>query len=296
MRYLNLIESKLAILSLLFAATMWGIIWYPMRLFEQAGMSVVWVTLIMYLTAGIASLPIFIKNRYRWEHIPADLLWLALAAGMTNLAFLVALNEGQVMRVMLLFYLSPLWSVILGRWWLGERLSLAAIMMFVLAMGGTVLMLWRPEVGLPWPHGLADWLALFASLCFAVNNVLSRKLASVPMALKTTIVLWGVVAVSIIVLLLQQASLPAVGLSVWLSAVLVGGGIIIAMTMTVLYGLARMPVYLAAVIMLFELIVAAISSALLTTEMMTIQEWLGGAFIFIAAFGIARVEKTNHSS
>ena len=214
MNFVNPIESKLAILSLLFAATMWGLIWYPMRLFEQAGMSVVWVTLIMYLTAGIASLPIFIKNRYRWKHIPADLLWLALAAGMTNLAFLVALNEGQVMRVMLLFYLSPLWSVILGRWWLGEKLSLAAIVMFVLAMGGTVLMLWRPEVGFPWPHGLADWLALFASLCFAVNNVLSRKLAAVPMALKTTIILWGVVAVSIVVLLLQQASLPSVGLSV----------------------------------------------------------------------------------
>ncbi|WP_341232250.1 DMT family transporter [uncultured Methylophaga sp.] len=293
MNSVNPIESKLAILSLLFAATMWGIIWYPMRLFEQAGMSVVWVTLIMYLTAGIASLPIFIKNRYRWKHIPVDLLWLALAAGMTNLAFLVALNEGQVMRVMLLFYLSPLWSVILGRWWLGEKLSLAAIIMFVLAMGGTVLMLWRPKVGFPWPHGLADWLALFASLCFAVNNVLSRKLAAVPMALKTTIILWGVVAVSIVVLLLQQASLPSVDISVWLSAVLVGGGIIIAMTMTVLYGLARMPVYLAAVIMLFELIVAAISSALLTTEMMSLQEWLGGTFIFIAAFGIAQVEKAN---
>ncbi|MBN45534.1 MULTISPECIES: DMT family transporter [unclassified Methylophaga] len=293
MNVIKPIEFKFAILSLLFAATMWGIIWYPMRLFEQAGMSVIWVTLIMYLTAGLASLPIFIRQRYHWKQIPADLLWLALAAGMTNLAFLVALNEGQVMRVMLLFYLSPLWSVILGRWWLREKLSISAIIMFVLAMGGTVLMLWRPDVGFPWPHGLADWLALFASICFAINNVLSRKLAAVPMVLKTTIVLWGVVAVSIVVLLLQQASIPAVDISVWLSAVLVGGGIIIAMTIAVLYGLARMPVYLAAVIMLFELIVAAISSALLTMEVMTLQEWLGGALIFAAAFGIAQVEKTN---
>ena len=293
MNVIKPIEFKFAILSLLFAATMWGIIWYPMRLFEQAGMSVIWVTLIMYLTAGLASLPIFIRQRYHWKQIPADLLWLALAAGMTNLAFLVALNEGQVMRVMLLFYLSPLWSVILGRWWLGEKLSISAIIMFVLAMGGTVLMLWRPDVGFPWPHGLADWLALFASICFAINNVLSRKLAAVPMVLKTTIVLWGVVAVSIVVLLLQQASIPAVDISVWLSAVLVGGGIIIAMTIAVLYGLARMPVYLAAVIMLFELIVAAISSALLTMEVLTLQEWLGGALIFAAAFGIAQVEKTN---
>ncbi|MCB2428403.1 DMT family transporter [Methylophaga pinxianii] len=293
MNTVNHTESKLAILSLIFAATMWGLIWYPMRLFEQAGMSVVWVTLIMYLTAGIASLPIFISQRFHWKQIPLDLLWLALAAGMTNLAFLVALNEGQVMRVMLLFYLSPLWSVILGRWWLGEKLSWIAIVMFVLAMGGTILMLWRPEAGLPWPHGLADWLALFASVCFAINNVLSRKLAAVPMVLKTTIILWGVVGVSIVVLFLQQASMPDVDITVWLSAVLVGGGIIIAMTVTVLYGLARMPVYLGAVIMLFELIVAAISSALLTTEMMTVAEWLGGALIFAAAFGIAQIEKNN---
>lgn len=293
MNTVNYTESKLAILSLIFAATMWGLIWYPMRLFEQAGMSVVWVTLIMYLTAGIASLPIFISQRFHWKQIPLDLLWLALAAGMTNLAFLVALNEGQVMRVMLLFYLSPLWSVILGRWWLGEKLSWIAIVMFVLAMGGTILMLWRPEAGLPWPHGLADWLALFASVCFAINNVLSRKLAAVPMVLKTTIILWGVVGVSIVVLFLQQASMPDVDITVWLSAVLVGGGIIIAMTVTVLYGLARMPVYLGAVIMLFELIVAAISSALLTTEMMTVAEWLGGALIFAAAFGIAQIEKNN---
>lgn len=287
-------EFRFAIVSLLFAATMWGIIWYPMRLFEQAGMSVIWVTLIMYLTAGLATIPIFIRQRYQWKQIPADLIWLALAAGATNLAFLVALNEGQVMRVMLLFYLSPLWSVMLGRWWLGETLSFMAIVMFVVAMTGTLLMFWRPDMGFPWPHGLADWLALFASLCFAVNNVLSRKLADVPMVLKTTIVLWGVVAVSIVVLLLQRASLPAVDVSIWFSAILIGGGMIIAMTMAVLYGLARMPVYLAAVIMLFELIVAAISSAILTTEMMSLQEWLGGALIFAAAFGIAQVEKHHH--
>lgn len=284
-------ESKLTILSLLFAASMWGIIWYPMRWFEQAGMSVVWVTLVMYFTAAMASVPFFIKNRYHWKQIPGDLIWLALAAGMTNLAFLVALNEGQVMRVMLLFYLSPLWSVILARWWLGETLSAAAMIMFVLAMGGTVLMLWRPEVGFPWPHGVADWLALFASLCFAVNNVLSRKLATVPMVLKTTVILWGVVTVSTVVLLLQQSPLPVVSMTIWGGAVLIGGGIIIAMTVAVLYGLARLPVYRAAVIMLFELIVAAISSALLTTEMMTFQEWFGGALIFAAAFGIARLEK-----
>ena len=174
-------QYRLSVFSLLFAASMWGFIWYPMRLFEAAGLPVVWATLLIYLSAAILHLPQAFRSHWPWRQLPLDLIWLALAAGVTNLAFLVALIEGEVMRVMLLFYLAPLWSVILGRWWLGEILSVKATALLVLAMTGTLIMLWQPAIGLPWPHGLADWLALFAGIMFAVNNVLSRKLATVPM-------------------------------------------------------------------------------------------------------------------
>jgi drug/metabolite transporter (DMT)-like permease len=219
-------------------------------------------------------------------------LWaLALAAGLTNLSFLVALIEGEVVRVMLLFYLSPLWSVLLGRWWLGEKISRQSMLMIAVAMSGTFMMLWHPEVGLPWPHGLADWLALFASVMFSVNNVLSRKLAPVPMPIKTTVVYWGVVLVASVVLLLQQSAIPTVTPTLWLMVMVFGGLCFISMTVAVLYGLARMPVFRAAILMLFELLVAAASAWLLTDERMTSIEWLGGALIFIAAYGMARLGK-----
>jgi drug/metabolite transporter (DMT)-like permease len=63
------------------------------------------------------------------------------------------------------------------------------------------------------------------------------------------------------------------------------------MTIAVLYGLARMPVFRAAILMLFELLVAAISAWILTDERMSSVEWLGGALIFIAAYGMARLGK-----
>jgi drug/metabolite transporter (DMT)-like permease len=285
-------EYSLAVSAILFSAAMWGLIWYPMRLLEQAGMPVVWTTLAAYLAAALVA---SVQLIWVWKRIaqqwPPSLWALALAAGLTNLAFLVALIEGEVVRVMLLFYLSPLWSVLLGHWWLGERISRQSLLMILLAMSGTFMMLWHPEIGFPWPHGLADWLALFASFMFSVNNVLSRKLAAVPMEIKTFAVYWGVVMVAIVVLFLQQATVPQVTVNVWLLVAVFGGLAFVSMTIAVLYGLARIAVFRAAILMLFELLVAAISAWLLTDERMSGMEWLGGALIFVAAYGMARLGK-----
>ncbi len=285
-------EYSLAVSAILFSAAMWGLIWYPMRLLEQAGMPVVWTTMTAYLAAAVVATAQLLWIRKRITHLWPPTLWaLALAAGLTNLAFLVALIEGEVVRVMLLFYLSPLWSVLLGHWWLGERISRQSLMMILIAMSGTFMMLWHPEIGFPWPHGLADWLALFASFMFSVNNVLSRKLAVVPMEIKTFAVYWGVVMVAIAVLFLQQASVPQVEWDIWLLVTVFGGLAFVSMTIAVLYGLARIAVFRAAILMLFELLVAAISAWLLTDESMSGMEWLGGALIFIAAYGMARLGK-----
>ena len=283
-------HNRFAIICLLFSASMWGLIWYPLRLLNEANMPAVWSSLIMYLAAAVIVIPVLYRQYKTILLFRSDLFLLAVAAGITNVAFVVALIEGEIMRVMLLFYLSPLWTVLLGRWWLKEKLSLPAILMLAVAMGGTVVMLWNPGVGFPWPHNLADWLALMASIAFSVNNVLARKLASVSMGVKTAVVWWGVVVASIVVLMYQQAAIPDVSLSVWASAWLLGWGGIVIMTIAVLYGVASMPVYRSSVIMLFELVVAAIATWWLTNEAMSLQEWFGGGLILLAGYGVARAE------
>ncbi|MEC9412643.1 MAG: DMT family transporter [Pseudomonadota bacterium] len=285
-------QFNLAVLGILFSSTMWGLIWYPMRILEQQGLPVVWSTLLMYFAAAIvASVMLFKQIKDFAGHWPLSLWALAVAAGVTNIAFLVALTQGEVMRVMLLFYLSPLWSVLLSRWWLGEKISRLSMLMIIVAMSGTMIMLWHPEIGMPWPNDMADWLALFAGFMFSVNNVLSRKLADVAMEVKTTIVYWGVVMVAGLVLVLQQSSVPDISLNLWVAVMVLGGLCFTAMTVAVLYGLARMPVFRSAILMLSELVVAAISAWWLTNEQMSQTEWLGGALIFIAAYGMAKQGK-----
>jgi drug/metabolite transporter (DMT)-like permease len=110
------------------------------------------------------------------------------------------------------------------------------------------------------------------------------------MAAKTGVIWWGVVLASILVLVWQQTPVPDVTMNVWIVAGLVGLIGIVVMTVTVLYGIARMPIYHSSVIMLFELVVAAFAAWALTTEVMSSHEWLGGSLIMLAAYGVAKSE------
>ena len=51
------------------------------------------------------------------------LVALALAAGVTNIGFVWGAIHGQVMRVLLLFYLTPAWTALFAHFILHERLT-----------------------------------------------------------------------------------------------------------------------------------------------------------------------------
>lgn len=278
----------LAIASLLIGAGMWGVVWYPMRLIEAHGLSGAWLTLILYASALIVSLP------YTWRGAPALArlslpLWiLALTAGWTNTAFVLAVLQGNILRVMLLFYLSPLWAVILGWLFLGERVSVRSAATLVLAMAGALAVLWDPAAGFPWPRTAADVYAITAGLAFATSNVAVRKMSEVALAVKAFATWFGVTLVAGSLILIVAPAVPAVGGGVLGGAVLLGVGAILTMTLLVQYGVTHMPVHRSAVIMLFELVVGAVSQQWLTSEAMSAREWAGGALIVLAAYMSAR--------
>jgi drug/metabolite transporter (DMT)-like permease len=61
----------------------------------------------------------------------------------------------------------------------------------------------------------------------------------------------------------------------------------------VLYGVTRMPIHRSAVILLFELVAGAISSLLLTDEVVLPREWIGGVMIITAAWLAARIHASE---
>jgi len=272
------------VLLLLWAATFWGVVWYPLRLLEAAGLSGLWTTWVIFTVAALPGLWLAWPHRHvLWEQ-PGLLLLIALANGWLNTAFVLAILDGNVVRVLLLFYLSPLWSTLLAWWWLGERPSRFGLATLAVAMAGALLMLWNPQLGFPWPQDQADWLAISAGIGFSFSNVAVRRLKHMPVIIKAAVTWWGVVVVAGIWILFTQASMPAISSGAWIGAVALGVLGVLGASLALIYGVEKMPVHRSAVILLFELVAGAVSSQLLTNEIVTTIEWFGGALIILAAY------------
>ena len=278
--------------SLLIGASMWGVIWYPMRLLETQGLSGIWLTLILFAVALVVSLPRTHTALAELVRSPGHAALLMLAAGWTNIAFVEAVLNGNILRVLLLFYLSPLWAVILGWLILRERPSRMAIVSLLIAMGGALLMLWDSRLGFPWPSSLPDWYALSSGFAFALSNVITRKAQELSLDAKVFSVWSGVVVLCVAIIALSRISIPPAGTETYFGAALLGVFGILLMTTLVQYGVTHMPVHRSAVISLIELVAGAVSQQLLTDEIVTVREWVGGALIVIGAYLSARATHT----
>jgi len=279
----------LPVASILLGAGLWGVFWYPLRQLEAGGFSGVWLTLTLYATALLASLPFLYRSLADFARRPRLLLLLMLAAGWTNIAFVEAVLEGNILRVLLLFYLSPLWTVIFGRLLLREALSGAAFASLGLAMSGALIMLWNVRIGMPWPRDVADWLALSSGLAFAFSNVLVRKMDDVSVPAKAACVWGGVVLVALVIIPVLRLPVPEVASTTVMAAIALGLFGILFMTLLVQYGVTHLPVHRSAVLALIELVAGAVSQQLLTNEVISLREWLGGALILVGAYLSARV-------
>ena len=274
-------KNTVALVSLLAGATIWGLIWHPYRTLEGMAVSPALGATLTYFVAFLLGLGLFRRQlagfRPGWM-----LAMIGLVAGGCNLGYVLATVHGEVMRVLLLFYLAPLWTVLLARLLLGEKVSLPGAAVIGLSLAGAVIMLWQPSLGLPLPENGAEWLGLAAGFLFAFANVLIRKAQELSIEVKSMAVFAGVVVVGLAVLPFEPGAVTLPPMAGWLLVALIGL-VLLATNLFVQYGLTHTPANQAIVIFLFELLVAALASWLLAGEAMTLKEWLGGAMIVAAS-------------
>lgn len=284
---------SLPVASLLVGASLWGVVWYPYRLLGAAGLDGAWASALTYGVALLVGSALFLGHWRDVMRAPWACLAMGLAIGWSNLAYVIGVLEGEVMRVLLLFYLAPLWTVPLAHLLLGERLDARGALVMAIAVAGAAVMLWHPRMGLPWPATRAEWLGVAAGFLFALGNVLVRSLPQLRDTTKS-LAIWAGVTVAAAAFLpfaptsAGEALRVAAGTwDLWIGV----GFALVAMSLALQYGLTRVPANRAIVILLFELVVAAIASYLLTGERLRPQDWAGGALIVLAslASGLGRV-------
>ena len=275
---------------------MWGLIWYPYRVLQDTGVTGPLATLITYTLAILCSafmlprvwreLRLYYKVRAGWWGAA-----LVLSAGWSNLGYVLAMLHGEVMRVLLLFYLAPLWTIMFSYWLLGERLNRYGYMVIALSFSGAAIMLWSPQRGLPLPQNISEWIGLSAGMSFALSNVVSRRAAHLSVETKSCSVLLGTALLTAPLLPWQSgmpSQLTAMDMQSWLILGLLGI-VLCATGFAVQYGVTHMLSNRAMLLFLFELVVAALSSYFLANEVMQLRDWIGALLIISASMQSGRL-------
>ncbi|WP_034298089.1 DMT family transporter [Herbaspirillum sp. RV1423] len=268
--------------ALLVNATIWGLSWVAFKSLQQQGIHPLWATALIFSFCTIWMLLLKRKSLREMCRHP-ELIYVAIASGMTNTAFNGAVAFGDVVRVVLLFYLMPIWTVILARLVLHEPITRPALLRIALGLSGAMIVLYQPSIGVPLPHDMADWVALFGGFSFAVNNVMLRRLHDVADGARAIAMLSGGAVLSTGL----GVAFAAVGLIAWpgvigtpsVPTLALWSVLFMASNLCLQYGVARLPANIAAVIMLAEIIIAAVSAWLFGAAELRVQDIVGGALI-----------------
>jgi len=277
--------ARLAAGALVINAFIWGVSWWPFRQLQDQGLHPLWATALMYLLIVAGLLAVHAKAWRGFAAHPS--LWLlGIAAGLTNVSFNWAVTVGDVVRVVLLFYLMPAWSVLVAWVLLDEKPTAGSLFRLLLAMAGVLVVLKAPDSTWPLPQGAADWLAICGGFSFAVTNSLLRKYGHAPSSarmlamfggsglLATLAALLGMSIQAVPAPALQAAAIP---LLLVLTLAFMGSNLALQ------YGAARLTAATTAIVMLTEILFASLSAAALGAAEITPRILLGGSLIVLAA-------------
>lgn len=288
-------QKILPIAGVLSGALVWGLIWYPYRELQSVGISGGMATLITYVLAMVCG--VFWLPKV-WREMPKAGWWsalLVLSAGWANFGYVLAMLHGDVMRVLLLFYLAPLWTILFSYWILKEKLNKYGYLVMALSLGGAIVMLWQPQQGLPLPQNLSEWLGLSAGMGFALSNVVSLRAEHLSVEAKAYSI-WIGTALLTAPLLLWQSGIAQQWAVIDLSnaiLLLLLGVTLFSTSFAVQYGVTHLPANRAILLFLFELIAAAAAAYFLAGEAMEWRDYLGALLIVSASLLSGKLYSTE---
>ncbi len=284
------VSTKVAVAATLGAAVLWGLWWWPLRWLAANGFGDFGATVAVY-AAGILGLLPFVP----WRTAPlrrggAAMLFSAVVFGFALAAWNLAVLWGLIARVTLLFYLSPVWAVLLSYLVLGNRPGRVRLLAAFLGIGGALLLLGSGFVGNAGEEsnvafGRGDAMGLLSGLLFAASITGAQKLpGSIEGRAQTLVALVVALAVSAAFGADTLSAMSAPAPAAYGVALLVGVFVLVPGTVMMLHGGNTLDPGRVTLLLLLEVPVAIASAAIVAGETVGLRELAAGAMILTAAF------------
>ncbi|APZ54603.1 DMT family transporter [Salipiger abyssi] len=281
-------QDRIVLIATLIVAVtgvLWGVYWLPVRAMVARGLPGAWGTVLATSVACLALSPFVL---WRWRDVlragPVALGSIALGGAAFTL-YSIGLVYGRVAIIILLYFLTPVWSTLIGRYVMGWHTPALRVVAIGLGILGLVVMLSAGGEA-PLPRGAGEWMALIAGVMWALGTTGIRARSTLGPGPATCVFAAGA-TVTGLVLAPFFDPWPA-GLSLWGDAGLIGLGLV---TGIVWWGLSlamlmwatlRLDPARVGILMQTEVLVGALSAALLAGEHLHPLEIAGGALVVAA--------------
>ena len=145
-----------------------------MRAINDAGIHGLWSSTIWFAVPTILLLPVTILRFKSIKIAGVSLQITAILSGVALLCYTLAFLYTDVVRAMLLFYLTPVWSTLLAAIILHETITWQRILAIILAIMG-MLIIFGLGQNFPIPKNVGDWLGILSGIIWAIATIRIRK-------------------------------------------------------------------------------------------------------------------------
>lgn len=276
----------LAKLACAYSGVAWGLFWFPLRWLQDAGVAAHWIGAVFFAVQVALLFPIMV---FRGRQLAAggwDLIITTFFAGGAIAVYALAIVYTDVIRAMLLYYLTPIWSSLLALWVLKQPITLLRWVAIVLAFAG-MLIIFGIDVGVPWPRNFGDWLGLASGVMWAVAAVrLHTDRSNHPLEITFGFVGWGFIICLALPLLpsAHAASVPDLSTITetlhWLIPVL--AIVVIPGSFAAMWGARLVDPGIVGILFMTEIIVGTITVAIWAGEPFGARELIGILLISVA--------------
>ncbi len=278
-------ETPLATAIVIATGALWGIYWLPVRGIAAAGLPGPWGTLAITASALAVLFPFAVAQRHQLARANRVAIVCTALGGAAFALYSVGLVYGRVAIIILLYFLTPVWSTLIARYVLGWRTTRMRLLAIVAGLAGLALML-GADGGPPWPSGVGEWMALAAGVMWSVATTgirLQSDLRPLPAAF---IFAFGA---SVMVLMIAPflepwpGGLRMAGLGKVLGLALVTGGVWWGLSIaSLMWATVRLEPARVGLLLMTEVIVGAVSAGILASEHLSPVEITGGALVLCA--------------
>jgi len=273
----------LASVIVLCVGVFWGVYWVPVRAIAELGLDGAWGTGAITLAAMLFLLP-FLSGKTHVFRDTGIVGVVSIALGGAAFAlYSIGFLYGKVALVVLLWFFSPVWSVLIAKFvlrWQVPKLRLIAI---GVGLAGLVIMLGGEGV-VPVPRSPGEWMAFIGGLIWAGATAGMRLKSRVPPLPAAFIFALGATLTSFAFAPFLEP-LPTIEAAdaAWIGiTVLATGGLWWGLSIAALmWATLRLDPARVGILLMPEVIFGALTAAIFAGETLSASEMIGGGLVVL---------------